>query len=118
MDKNQQTPDGEPERVAESTSNARYFTNLALVGLAGQAGCVTLLIIIAALLVGLWLDSLFGRRGPCTFGLLVLSVPFSLYAMLRVAMTAIERVIPQPVKVKSKRQQGSADITDKTTEEV
>lgn len=113
MDKNQQTPNGEPERSAEGTSNARYFTNLALVGLAGQAGCVTLLIILAALLIGLWLDSMFGRRGPCTIGLLVLSVPFSLYAMLRVALTAIERVIPPPPQQdKPKRKRGSADITD------
>lgn len=105
-------PNTEPDGVAEGTSGARRVTNLALVGLAGQAGCVTLLIIFTALLVGLWLDSMFGRRGPCTIGLLVLSVPFSLYAMLRVALTAIERVVPQPFEAKSKHKQGSADITD------
>jgi hypothetical protein len=118
MDQNQQTPDGKPKRVTGGVSGGQRITNLALVGLAGQAGCVTLFIVFAALLIGLWLDSQFGRRGPCTIGLLVLSVPFSLYAMLRVALGTINRISPQPSQAKTKRKRGSTDLTDKTTEEV
>ena len=74
--------------------------NLSLTAIAGQAGCVTLVIVIAALLVGLWLDAQLGRRGPCTFGMLVISVPFSLYAMVRIALAAIERIEPQSKQTK------------------
>ena len=70
--------------------------NLSLAALAAQAGCVTFLIVFGALLLGLWLDSQLGLRGPCTFGVIILSVPFSLYAMLRIALGAISLIEPQP----------------------
>jgi hypothetical protein len=73
----------------------RRVKNLALAAVAGQAGCITLIIVFCALFVGLWLDSRLGQRGPCTFGTLLLSVPFSLYAMLRIAVGAISLIQPQ-----------------------
>ncbi len=73
--------------------DARHrIRNLGLATIAGQAGCLTTLIVLSALLLGLWLDSLMGTRGPCTVGLLILSVPFSLYAMLRLSLSAINRI--------------------------
>ncbi len=72
--------------------------NLSFAALAAQAGCVTFLIVFGALLLGLWLDSQFGQRGPCTFGVIILSVPFSLYAMLRIALGAISLIEPQSNK--------------------
>lgn len=69
--------------------------NLSYATLAGQAGCVTLIIVFGALLAGLWLDAQLGQRGPCTFGLLIVSVPVSLALMLRVALSAIKRIEPQ-----------------------
>jgi hypothetical protein len=79
---------------------ARRFKNLGLAAIAGQAGCATLIIVFSALLVGLWLDAQLGRRGPCVFGLLILSVPLSLFIMLRIALGAINRIVPQPPPVK------------------
>jgi hypothetical protein len=76
--------------------------NLSLTAIAGQAGCVTLVIVFAALGVGLWLDSQLGQRGPCTLGMLVISVPFSLYAMVRIALAAIQRI--EPPSTQSKEQ--------------
>lgn len=70
--------------------------NLTYAATAGQAGCASVVIIIIALFIGIWLDGLFGRRGPCTIGMLVLSVPFSLYTMLRIALRMIEKINPQP----------------------
>jgi formate hydrogenlyase subunit 4 len=70
----------------------RRVKNLGLAAIAGQAGCVTLLIVFVALFLGLWLDAQFEQSGLCTFGMLVLSVPFSLYAMLRLALSAINRI--------------------------
>ncbi|GIL09371.1 MAG: hypothetical protein BroJett033_8820 [Chloroflexota bacterium] len=70
--------------------------NLSYAALAGQAGCVTLLVVFGALLAGLWLDARLGQRGPCVFGLLIVSVPVSLALMLRVALGAIRRITPPP----------------------
>lgn len=84
-----------------------------LAAVAGQAGCATLLIVFTALFIGLWLDSLFGQRGPWTFGLLILSVPVSLYVMLRLTLSAIRRIIPQPTVTADQH-----EPPDITTEEV
>jgi hypothetical protein len=70
--------------------------NLAIAAVAGQAGCASLVIIMAALFAGMWLDNRLGQRGPCTIGLLVLSVPLSLIVMLKIALVMIARIIPQP----------------------
>jgi hypothetical protein len=69
--------------------------NLSYAAVAGQAGCTTLIIIFIALFIGLWLDSQFGLRGPFTIGLLVLSVPISLFLMLRIALAMISRIQSQ-----------------------
>ncbi len=76
--------------------------NLSLAAVAAQAGCLTLVIVFAALFIGLWLDSRLDERGPFTFGLLCLSVPVSLYAMLRLSISAINRIVPQPVEPPSR----------------
>ncbi|MCU0498553.1 MAG: hypothetical protein MUF87_14475 [Anaerolineae bacterium] len=82
--------DGAPKRIK----------NLGLAAIAGQAGCATLIIVFAALFIGLWFDSQFGLRGPCTFGMLIFSIPFSLFVMLKIAISAIERIQPQPVRTR------------------
>lgn len=69
--------------------------NLALAATAGLSGCATLVIVMAALLIGLWLDAQFDRPGLFVFGLLILSVPLSLYTMLRITLAAVARIIPQ-----------------------
>lgn len=55
----------------------------------------TIIIIMVALIIGLWLDSRLGQRGPCTFGMLIVSIPFSLYVMLRITLGALRRIQPQ-----------------------
>lgn len=79
-------PAGLPEEV-----RLRVF-NLSVAAIGAQAGCTTIFIVFCALFLGLWLDSLLDQRGPCTFGLLILSIPVSLTAMLRVTLRAIERL--------------------------
>ena len=76
---------------------ARHARNLGLAAVAGQAGCWTILIVFAALFIGLWLDSQIGQRGLCTFGLVIISIPVSLMVMLRIAVSAIRRIDPPDV---------------------
>ena len=80
----------------DSSSRAR---NLAYVVVAGQAGLSTVVLVVGALLLGLWLDSLIGQKGPFTIGLVVLSVPVSLFIMVRIALSATSTIQP-PAKIK------------------
>jgi hypothetical protein len=68
--------------------------NLTLAAIAGLAGCLTLIIVMGALLAGLWLDARAGQRGPFTIGCLVLSIPLSLYIMVRFTLGALRRIVP------------------------
>ncbi len=69
--------------------------NLTYVGLASQAGCVTLALVLGALIVGLWLDHHFGVKGPFTVGLLIVSVPVSLFLMTRIALKMFNQLQAQ-----------------------
>ena len=64
----------------------------AALGLAGQAGCLAVVMAVGALLIGLWLDQVFGSKIPVLV-CLVGSVPINLILTLRVTQMLIRRVI-------------------------
>jgi hypothetical protein len=68
--------------------------NLAYAAVAGLTGCATVSFVIAALLLGVWLDARLGARGPFTIILLAASVPISLLVMVRVAIILVGRIQP------------------------
>ncbi len=68
--------------------------NLSYAATAGLTGCATILLVIAALLIGLWLDARLGVRGLFTIILLLASVPVSLWVMVRVAVKLVSRIVP------------------------
>lgn len=68
--------------------------NLTLASVAGQVGCLTLLIIFVALFAGLWLDKYLDTRPLFTIGLLIGSVPLTLFLMFRVVKAATDRIKP------------------------
>ncbi len=68
--------------------------NLTFAGLSALTGCVSLIVVIIALLVGLYIDSLIGQRGPATICLVILSVPVSLFLMVKIALTLIGQIQP------------------------
>jgi F0F1-type ATP synthase assembly protein I len=74
--------------------STRYAFNLVLVGAAGGAGCLTVLIILIALFSGLWLDNTFDTRPLFTIILMVGSVPITLVAMLLVVRFSTSRIKP------------------------
>lgn len=82
----QQTPD--PKR------NKQYWLNLTLAGIAGQVGCLTLVIVLGAVLGGLWLDASFHTRPLFTIVLLIASIPVSLAAMFFVVRLATSKIKP------------------------
>lgn len=68
--------------------------NLSLAGIAGFAGCWIIIVVFVALIVGLWLDAQFGLRGPFTIGLIVLSIPVTLFVVLRIVLKLISMIQP------------------------
>jgi F0F1-type ATP synthase assembly protein I len=76
------------EPASGGINRKRYVFNLTLAAVTGQVGCLTALIILIALLVGLWLDSRFDTRPTFTLILLVSSVPITLAAMFWVVKKA------------------------------
>ena len=66
--------------------------NLTLAAVTGQVGCLTLIIILAALFGGLWLDNRFDTRPMFTIGLVIASVPVTLFLMIWVAKKATAKI--------------------------
>src|SRR5574338_1208842 len=85
----------------------QYWLNLTLAGAAGQVGCVTLVIILAAVFGGLWLDARFQTRPAFTIGLLIASIPVSLISML-----AIVRYVTSKIKAGPPKQEGEHEEVD------
>ena len=65
---------------------------IALAGLLGQVGCVTLIVVFAALGIGLWLDSQLDSRPVFTLILVLGSVPVTIYLMVRIVLTGMARI--------------------------
>ncbi|KPL84264.1 hypothetical protein SE15_03730 [Thermanaerothrix daxensis] len=84
-------PDPEKDRKQQ-------IINLTIAGIAGQVGCLTLIIVLVAVLGGIWLDARLGTRPWFTLGLLVLSIPISLAVMFYVVRAATAKIKPVPPK--------------------
>ena len=82
--------------MGKNIDRKQQWINLTLAGLVGQVGCLTLVIILAAVLGGLWLDKQFGTRPALTIGLLIASVPVSLVAMLFIVRKATSLIKTGP----------------------
>ncbi len=66
-----------------------------LIVLVGQVGCLTLLVVAASVLLGLWLDATFHTRPLFVIALLVAGVPVSVFLMLLVARRTLRRLVDE-----------------------
>lgn len=66
-----------------------------LIVLVGQVGCITLLVILISVRLGLWLDEHFQTRPAYTLGLLLAGIPLSVWLMLLVARRTLSRLTKQ-----------------------
>lgn len=82
-----------PMNSSPSNNNRKqYWLNLTLAVVAGQVGCVTLLIVLGALFGGLWLDNHFQTRPTITLIMVLASVPVSLASMLLIVRSATKKI--------------------------
>ncbi len=64
----------------------------------GQTGCVTVVIALAAVGIGLWLDQRFNTKPLFTLCLLGLSIPANIFFVWRLALNLIKRAVPPSTK--------------------
>ena len=77
--------------------------NLALAGMLSQLGCVTVVIVVGALLIGVWMDSVFNTRPVFIVVFLLLSIPVSLYSLVRVALSTAAQLQAE-IKTEERRE--------------
>ncbi len=58
----------------------------------GQVGCVTLVIVILVILLGLWLDQRLGTRPVLTLILVFGSIPVTIFTMLFLVRKGVDRI--------------------------
>ena len=78
--------------MAQSEQKGRRILNTLLVVMVGQVGCLTLIIILASVFGGLWLDTTFDTKPVFTLVLLFAGIPISVLVMLVVARKTLARL--------------------------
>ncbi len=78
--------------MAQSGQKGKGILNTLLVVMVGQVGCLTLIIILASVFGGLWLDKTFGTKPVFTLALLFAGIPISVIVMLVVARRTLARL--------------------------
>ena len=69
--------------MAQSEQKGRRHSQVhCLIVMIGQVGCLTLVIILASVFGGLWLDNTFGTKPVFTLVLLFAGIPISVLVML------------------------------------
>jgi F0F1-type ATP synthase assembly protein I len=83
--------------MASPDDNRRQMVfGMALASAVSQIGCVTLVVVLGALAAGLWLDKTLDTRPLLTILFMLVSVPISLYLLVRIALSAAAQVTPPP----------------------
>jgi F0F1-type ATP synthase assembly protein I len=78
--------------MAQSEDKGRSILNTLLIVMIGQVGCLTLVIILASVLGGLWLDKIFNTKPILTLILLFAGIPVSVLVMISVARRTLARL--------------------------
>ena len=78
--------------MTQSEQKGRSALNTLRIVLIGQVGCLTLIIILASVFLGMWLDNMFGTKPVITLVLLFAGIPISVLVMLVVARMTLARI--------------------------
>ena len=78
--------------MTQSEQKGRTILTNLLIVLIGQMGCLTLVIILASVFGGLWLDKTFDTKPVFTLALLLAGIPVSVLLMLNVGRKTLARM--------------------------
>jgi F0F1-type ATP synthase assembly protein I len=78
--------------MTQSEQKGRTILTNLLIVLIGQMGCLTLVIVLATVFGGLWLDKIFDTKPVITLALLFAGIPVSVLLMLNVGRKTLARM--------------------------
>ena len=87
--------------MAQSEQKGKGILNTLLIVMVGQVGCLTLIIILASVFGGLWLDKTFNTKPVFTLVLLLAGIPVSVFVMIALARRTLARLKDQVEKEKN-----------------
>lgn len=91
-----------PEKpTSDKNKNSR---NMLLAVMAGQVGFITLALVIGAVVGGLALDNLLGTKPWFTIGLLIASVPVSIFVMVLIARKTVAKINTDDTKTHDRKE--------------
>ncbi len=86
---------------------------LVLATTVAQVGCVSVLVILGALALGLGLDNLLGTRPLFTLVLVLASIPLSLFLLVKVALSATHQLAPPTSRQAEEESSSRAESPDR-----
>ncbi len=81
--------------MTQTEQKGKNILNTLLVVMIGQVGCLTLVIILASVFAGIWLDNMFGTKPVITLVLLFAGIPVSVLLMLFVSRRTLAKLKSQ-----------------------
>lgn len=82
--------------MTQTEQKGKNILNTLLVVMIGQVGCLTLVVILASVFGGLWLDNMFGTKPVITLVLLFAGIPISVLLMLFISRRTLAKLKNQP----------------------
>lgn len=81
--------------MTQTEQKGQNILSTLLVVLIGQVGCLTLVVILASVFAGMWLDNMFGTKPVITLVLLFAGIPVSVLLMLFVSRRTLAKLKSQ-----------------------
>jgi F0F1-type ATP synthase assembly protein I len=81
-----------PDQKNPVPQDRQRLVNLTVVALVGQVGCLTLIIVLAAVFGGMWIDSRMNSKPVGTIILVAVSVPLAIFVMLKVVRATLKKL--------------------------
>jgi len=81
--------------MTQTEQKGKNILNTLLVVMIGQVGCLTLVVVLASVFGGLWLDNMFGTKPVITLVLLFAGIPISVLLMLFVSRRTLAKLKSQ-----------------------
>jgi hypothetical protein len=81
-----------PDQKNPVPQDRQRLVNLTVVALVGQVGCLTLIIVLAAVFGGMWIDSRMNSKPVGTIILVAVSVPLAIFVMLKVVRATLRKL--------------------------
>ncbi len=81
--------------MTQTEQKGKNILNTLLVVMIGQVGCLTLVVVLASVFGGLWLDNMFGTKPVITLVLLFAGIPISVLLMLFVSRKTLAKLKSQ-----------------------